>query len=65
MYDFGYHNDQIDETIPPDACERREGTERRRVPAWGYTYISTVGWICRREQFRRKDDNEGFAPREP
>jgi hypothetical protein len=64
MYDFGYHNDQMDETTPPDVFERRDGTDRRRAPACGYTYISTVGWICRREQFRRRDDREGFAHRE-
>lgn len=32
-------------------------TEDRRVtPAKGYLYISTVGWIGRREKIRRKGD---------
>lgn len=56
MYDIGYAEDKVDETIPPDAFERRDGTERRKEPACGFTYVSTVGWICRREQFRREDD---------
>ena len=29
--------------------------ERRQEESEGYTYISMVGWICRRERFRRKD----------
>lgn len=33
----------------------REG-ERRKVRSPGMTYISTVGWICRRECCRRSDD---------
>jgi hypothetical protein len=31
-------------------------TDRRRLPSKGFTYISQVGWICRREQCRRCDD---------
>jgi hypothetical protein len=30
--------------------------DRRKLPAKGFARISTVGWICRREQTRRKDD---------
>jgi hypothetical protein len=30
--------------------------DRRRESSEGYTYISTVGWIDRREWFRREDD---------
>ena len=56
MYDFEYQKNRMDETIPPDFSERRIKTDRRKVPACGFTYVSTVGWICRREQFRRKDD---------
>jgi len=65
MYDFGYHKDRMDDVIPPDVLERRDGTDRRKAPACGYTYISTVGWICRREQSRRKDDPCNFTGREP
>ena len=32
-------------------CDRRE----KDCP--GITYIPLVGWICRREKTRRKDDN--------
>jgi hypothetical protein len=65
MYDFGYRKDQMDDVIPPDVLERRHGTDRRKAPACGYTYISTVGWICRREQSRRRDDSSYFAGRGP
>jgi hypothetical protein len=35
---------------------RRCDGDRRRTPAKGYACISVVGWVCRREQARRKDD---------
>ena len=34
--------------------------ERRKRPSNGYTYISSVGWIDRREKLRRKDDPDAF-----
>lgn len=34
----------------------RRNDDRRKEPCEGYTYVSMVGWICRREQSRRKDD---------
>ena len=37
------------------AGERRNG-ERRHRKSKGYTYISIVGWICRREKCRRECD---------
>ncbi len=42
---------------PPDKdeSERRQG-ERREAQSDGYAYITTVGWICRREQCRRNGD---------
>jgi hypothetical protein len=49
-------------TIPPDFEEavdygNRRGNEDRRIePCQGYAYVSVVGWICRREHSRRKDD---------
>lgn len=61
MYDFEYQKSRIDKTIPPDIYERRKGTERRQATASGFTFVSTVGWICRREQFRRKDDPDTFS----
>ena len=35
--------------------ENQREKDRREEPCEGFTYISTVGWICRRERFRRKD----------
>ena len=40
--------------------ENRWKENRRREPSEGYTYISTVGWIDRRERLRRKDDPYNF-----
>jgi hypothetical protein len=37
-------------------CGNRRYDDRRKEPCEGFTYVSTVGWICRREQCRRKDD---------
>ena len=64
MYDFGYQKDRMDKIIPPHVFERREGMDRRKSSACGFAYISTVGWICRREQSRRKDDPDCFSDRE-
>lgn len=36
--------------------ERRGRAERRRDASPGYMWISTVGWICRREKGRRDED---------
>lgn len=45
-----------------DTCERRNSAAERRIkPSSGFTCISTVGWICRREQIRRKDDPDTFV----
>jgi len=38
--------------------EKRAG-ERRENSGSGFTYISTVGWICRRESTRRQGDRFG------
>ena len=38
-----------------DAFDRRSIDRRKRVSE-GYTYISAVGWICRRERSRRECD---------
>jgi hypothetical protein len=40
--------------------ENRHEKDRRREPSEGFTYISTVGWIDRRERLRRKDDPFNF-----
>ena len=39
---------------PDDRC----GYDRRKVMSEGYTYVSCVGWICRREHNRRSIDDE-------
>ena len=39
---------------------RKREVDRRKEPSKGYTYITTVGWICRREKVRRKDDRFMF-----
>ena len=41
--------------------ERRNGQERRKKPSSGFTCISIVGWICRREQIRRKEEPDCFT----
>ena len=48
-----------------DSSEKREERhrreeQRRREESAGFAYISTVGWICRREKSRRKDDEFMF-----
>jgi hypothetical protein len=35
----------------------RRSNERRKIESKGYTYISMVGWMDRREQKRRMDDD--------
>ena len=35
--------------------ENQREKDRREASCEGYTYISTVGWICRRERIRRKE----------
>ena len=42
-----------------DALFLRRRSERRKVKSKGLTYISIVGWICRREGCRRKEDQAG------
>ncbi|GBC63670.1 hypothetical protein DENIS_4668 [Desulfonema ishimotonii] len=37
--------------------EKRLCKNRRKKASEGYTWISTVGWICRRAKKRRDDDD--------
>ncbi len=40
-----------------EKIERRScNGDRRQTAAEGFACISVVGWICRRERARRKDD---------
>jgi hypothetical protein len=45
---------------PASEGDRRHWIERRQRQCRGYAYITTVGWICRREQCRRKIDAPAF-----
>jgi hypothetical protein len=56
MYEFEHPKVPSEKSMAAKTPEKRTGLERRAEPACGFTFISTVGWICRREQFRRKDD---------
>jgi hypothetical protein len=41
--------------------ESRSEKDRRKKQSEGFTYISSVGWIDRRERLRRKDDPSFFS----
>jgi hypothetical protein len=59
-----YHGDQEHDdrswTQPPPDTEdaNRRRAERRIQESRGYTYISMVGWMDRREKKRREDDDK-------
>ena len=36
--------------------QERRKEDRRKMPSEGFAYMPIVGWICRREQVRRKAD---------
>lgn len=44
----------------PESYSDHRTEERRKCDSKGYTYISMVGWVCRREQFRRKSDHKNL-----
>ncbi len=48
------------EIMPKKGERRSKDGDRRKVPSRGFARISVVGWICRREQCRRKDDKLKF-----
>jgi len=39
-----------------DSIGERRSEDRRKQPSEGFTRISIVGWICRRERSRRQED---------
>ena len=49
------------DTTPKIGDRRSQDGDRRKLPSKGFAYISVVGWICRREKFRRKDDKLNFV----
>ncbi len=50
-----YHHVEFQQNLAPSD---RRFKDRRREPCEGFTYVSTVGWICRREKKRRKRKDE-------
>jgi hypothetical protein len=52
-------NNTTDDQLNPEQSihfESRHEKDRRSEPSKGFAYITTVGWIDRRERHRRKDD---------
>lgn len=60
MYHYEQEHDDRRWTQTPIEKEEdnRRRTERRTQESRGYTYISMVGWMDRREKKRRQDDDE-------
>ena len=56
MFGINVQNGFGDESTRRFVSERRNGAERRKTDSPGFTCITIVGWICRREQIRRKYD---------
>ena len=44
------------EALQDAVAFRHRNEDRRKLPSKGFTRIPVVGWICRRERCRRKDD---------
>jgi hypothetical protein len=61
MFESRPQNSHKNGTGETEGCERRNRAERRLKPSSGFTCISTVGWICRREKIRRKNDPDTFV----
>ena len=55
-YDRGHQSHLFPSMDPSD----RRLNDRRKHNSEGYTYISMVGWICRRERRRRSCDCKRF-----
>lgn len=60
MQDITHPEKDTGQPISSPTPEKRRGQERRKAPSRGFTCISIVGWICRREKLRRKDDPDSF-----
>ena len=56
MQDLKKAEKNTPKTLSMQDLEQRSRKERRRKPSWGFTCITVVGWICRREWTRRKED---------
>jgi hypothetical protein len=65
MNDVKQREKGISKTQSTQIHEKRYAEERRKEPSCGFTCITMVGWICRREQVRRKDDPDCFSNDKP
>jgi hypothetical protein len=54
--DGASYNNTVSECKEREIADRRALCDRRTRKSKGSAYISIVGWICRREQSRRKND---------
>jgi hypothetical protein len=50
------HNSPDSNLNREDNLKERRSEDRRRLSSEGFTRISIVGWICRRERTRRESD---------
>ena len=48
----------LDDNQNQMSSSKRSGLDRRHDSCEGFAYVSTVGWICRREKTRRETDAE-------
>jgi hypothetical protein len=52
----GHQNKNRSKTYPMQDNSNRRQCERRQQESEGYTYITMVGWLDRREKIRRRDE---------
>ena len=57
MYDNPTKEKNPHKKKPIDSERRSCDGDRRKISSKGYVRIPVVGWICRRERTRRKDDS--------
>jgi hypothetical protein len=63
-------SEQKERIISSSSCDNaqcfcnRQRTNRRIHDSEGYLYLHTVGWICRRNTTRRKEDDLKKNPNE-
>ena len=58
MDDYKFATKISPEGVQETALKRRV-EDRRKFSSEGFAYISIVGWICRRERCRRRDEKMG------
>jgi hypothetical protein len=62
MDDIKKDKDRKADPSSEENSDKRNGRDRRSEPSEGFACVSTVGWICRREKTRRKDDSFSSTP---